>query len=256
MSFLFSTFQSPAQAPVSPNAPANPQPQQSPTSVAQLSPRDRESLIRDVALELNRKGKESAHVGELDATLKECRDSLEAFERKERSLELGIRKHQTLMKRRDSRMQDLTKQIEGSQYPWDGLVYYVLECYDQGCGGDDDGASVVGGDDDQTVGINTLDNLSDQLDAMQSKHAADQRMLSEVQDMHKEVIVQIGQFRRKIKDLEDRQLDMVMKRDECEEFLKIAAWHLSKIDSVDKKASSTKATVAITEQKSFGFLGF
>ncbi|KAL7527330.1 hypothetical protein ACHAWF_002138 [Thalassiosira exigua] len=210
MSFLLSSIHSA----LSHYVPVEWQPFQS--SVAQLSTRDRASLVGDVAMGLDREGVEST-LEELDATLAECRASLESFERKERFLHVRLDRYRTLMGRREERMSDLRNRIGGAESNTSAI--------DDGAGRDDSGDDI--GDDvalarsGECIDVekNDLENLTDRLNEMQSKHSSDQTMFSEVEGMHKDIIVQISQFRYKIKYLEEKQQDTVAKRDECQEFL-------------------------------------
>lgn len=169
------------------------------SSVANLSSRDRESLVHDIALEINHEDVETT-LADIEATLTECRATLVSFEKKERFLGLRIDRYRTLIDKREHHMQDLAKKLEQSQHN--------KNVGDNSCLNDDD-----------DLENKNIDNLKDRIGALQSKHSSDQQSLQGVEKLHKDIIAQVEIYRRRINDLEEKQQDLMLKRDECQEFL-------------------------------------
>eukprot|EP00986_Skeletonema_menzelii_P011616 scaffold6055_cov150-Skeletonema_menzelii.AAC.2 len=67
---------------------------------------------------------------------------------------------------------------------------------------------------------NNQKNLTqEQIIQLTHKHQQDQTNLQNVETLHAEIIVQIETLKRRIIELEEKQQDIVKKRDECYEFL-------------------------------------
>lgn len=168
------------------------------SSVANLSSRDRETLAQDVALEINNEEVESS-LADLEGTLRESKASLEVFERKERFLGVRIDRYRVLMDKRVRSLMDKLHQTNRNN--------------------DDDLTSSYDEDDDDDLENKNSDNMREQLDTL----LTDQKSLSSVEELHKEIIMQIEVSRRNIHELEEKQDDIMKKRDECRDFLVVAA---------------------------------
>ena len=177
------------------------------SSVANLSTRDRESLVHDIALEIDHEDVESSLAG-LEVTLSECKTSLEAFEKKERFVGVRINRYRMLMDRREERMRELMDDRSQQQSSHSNNKT-------------DDSSSE--NEDDDDLENKNLHNLREQLDTLQAKHTIDQKRLQSVEELHKIFIVQIEILRRRINDLEEKQENIMVKRDECQDFLIAAA---------------------------------
>lgn len=166
--------------------------------MANLSSRDRETLAQDVALEINNEEVESS-LADLEGTLRESKASLEVFERKERFLGVRIDRYRVLMDKRVRSLMDKLHQTNRNN--------------------DDDLTSSYDEDDDDDLENKNSDNMREQLDTL----LTDQKSLSSVEELHKEIIMQIEVSRRNIHELEEKQDDIMKKRDECRDFLVVAA---------------------------------
>lgn len=151
--------------------------------------------MSDVAQEIDNEELETT-LSELEGSLAGCRTTLEAFEKKERFVGVRIGRYRTLMEKREVHICDLMKRIQQSQL----TIANKEEGYDD-------------------LENKSLDSLRDELASLQSKHTADQAALRSVEDLHKDILVQIEIFRRRIVDLEEKQQDILSKRDECRDFL-------------------------------------
>ena len=108
-----------------------------------------------------------------------------------------------LMTRREERMLDLTDKSSRS--------HHDDEDHD-----DDD-------DVDDDLENRNVQNLREQLNCLQATHVVDQKRLQGVEDLHKGLITQIEVLRRRVNELEEKQEDIMVKRDECQDFLVAAA---------------------------------
>ena len=171
------------------------------SSVANLSSRDRETLAQDVALEINNEEVESS-LADLEGTLRESKASLEVFERKERFLGVRIDRYRVLMDKREEHMRSLMDKLHQTNR-----------------NNDDDLTSSYDEHDDDDLENKNSDNMREQLDTL----LTDQKSLSSVEELHKEIIMQIEVSRRNIHELEEKQDDIMKKRDECRDFLVVAA---------------------------------
>lgn len=170
------------------------------SSVANLSSRDRESLAQDVALELDHEQVESS-LADLETTLAESKTSLEKFEKKERFLGLRLGRYRELMDRREDHMNNLMERMQQTN----------------------SNGELLSDNDEDDVENTNLDHLREQIETLEAKHAADQISLRSVEDCHKDIIVQIEELRRNIRDLEEKQESIGKQRDECRDFLVAAA---------------------------------
>ena len=59
----------------------------------------------------------------------------------------------------------------------------------------------------------------DQLNILQTKHAADEKSLQSVVELHKEIISEIESLRRRIATLKQKKDDILRSREQCNDFL-------------------------------------
>mmetsp|Transcript_7134 Transcript_7134/g.15461 ORF Transcript_7134/g.15461 Transcript_7134/m.15461 type:complete len:220 (+) Transcript_7134:39-698(+) len=201
MKFVFSSMHSVLYSPVSVTGQSASRIIESST-IANLSTHDRESLVQDIASEINHEEVESS-LADLDIILSQCKTSLEAFEKKERFVSLRIDRYRMLMTRREERMLELTDKSARSHHD------------------DEDDANHDHVDDD--LENRNVQNFREQLNSLQATHVVDQKRLQGVGDLHKGFIAQIEVLRRRVDDLEEKQEDIMVKRGECEDFLVAAA---------------------------------
>lgn len=177
-------------------------------SIANLSTRDRASLVQDVALEINHEDTQS-NLTKITMGLEEHRATLDGFERKKRFLGVRLDRYRMLMGKREDHIHELMDRIqqrEQSQANNDGALLYTTD----------------GSDDDDDLENKNMDNMKEQLDSLQFNHVEDQELLADVEQLHIECIALVETFRRKVNELEEKQQGLIAKRDECQEFLVIA----------------------------------
>jgi len=197
------------------------------SSIANLSSRDRESLIHDIATEINDQDVESSLV-HLEHTLDQCHVSLVEFEKKERFVGLRLERYKGLMWRREERMKELMEKIQqqnngGKQRSSSPSSFSSLHENDTRSFLNED-TNII--DDDETdLENNTVQTqpskkkLQQQLTTLQTKHAIDTQSLLGVEGLHKNLIVQIEVLRRRIRELETKQDDIARRKEECRDFL-------------------------------------
>lgn len=176
---------------------------------ANLSSRDRDALVQDVATQMNHEEVEST-LAELEVTLDECKKSLEEFERKLRFLGVRIDKYKSMMHQREGLMQNLMQQTTG----------------DNTSTNEDD------------LENKKLDNMKEQLDSLRKKHETEQKMLQDVVDLRLEIVAQMELSRRRISDLEGKRDDIQKKREECSDFMAAAAEHGNLVSLEDLEQNS------------------
>eukprot|EP00581_Thalassiosira_minuscula_P000895 CAMPEP_0183743894 /NCGR_PEP_ID=MMETSP0737-20130205/65452_1 /TAXON_ID=385413 /ORGANISM="Thalassiosira miniscula, Strain CCMP1093" /LENGTH=344 /DNA_ID=CAMNT_0025979523 /DNA_START=101 /DNA_END=1136 /DNA_ORIENTATION=+ len=167
------------------------------SSIANLSSRDRESLIHDIATEINDQDVESSLV-HLEHTLDQCHVSLVEFEKKERFVGLRLERYKGLMWRREERMAELMEKIQqqnngGKQRSSSPSSFSSLHENDTRSFLNED-TNII--DDDETdLENNTVQTqpskkkLQQQLTTLQTKHAIDTQSLLGVEELHKNLIV-------------------------------------------------------------------
>ena len=159
------------------------QPYQS--EVANLSTRDRDTLVNEID-EVNHEEVEGS-LAELEITLNECNSSLEQFDKKERFLGVRINSYRKLMRQRE----ELVATLQST-----------------------------------TNTNNETDELEskqrDQLNTLQAKHAADEKSLQSVIELHKEIISEIESLRRRIANLIEKRDQILKNREQCSDFLMVA----------------------------------
>lgn len=172
------------------------------SSVAALSSRDRNELVHDIATEVNHEEVESS-LAELEVTIAECTSSLEEFNTKERFIGTRIDSYRKLMKQREELMSTLMQQ--STTTPASNYNEEKNELLDD---------------------VESKESLSSatktQLDTLQTKHAADEKSLQEVIELHKYMISEIESLRRRIADLESKKESIEKQREECQDFLMAA----------------------------------
>mmetsp|Transcript_6969 Transcript_6969/g.15386 ORF Transcript_6969/g.15386 Transcript_6969/m.15386 type:complete len:238 (-) Transcript_6969:170-883(-) len=194
------------------------------SSIANLSSRDRESLIHDIATEINDQDVESSLV-HLEHTLDQCHVSLVEFEKKERFVGLRLERYKGLMWRREERMKELMEKIQqqnnGQQKQRSSSPSSFSSLHEN------DTRSFLNEDDNiindetdlENNALQTQTTLKQQLTTLQTKHAIDTQSLLGVEGLHKNLIVQIEVLRRRIRELETKQEDIARKKEECRDFL-------------------------------------
>ena len=176
------------------------QPYQS--EVANLSTRDRDTLVNEIANSVNHEEVEGS-LAELEITLAECNSSLEQFDKKERFLGVRINSYRKLLRQRE----ELTSQLQS------------------------------------TINTNNeTDELEskqrDQLNILQTKHAADEKNLQSVVELHKEIVSEIESLRRRIVVLIEKRDQILTSREQCNDFL-MAAEEYNHIVSLEDIEGST-----------------
>ena len=174
------------------------------SSVAALSSRDRNELVHDIATEVNHEEVESS-LAELEVTIAECTSSLEEFNTKERFIGTRIDSYRKLMKQREELMSTLMQKQSTTTTPASNCNEEKNELLD-----------------DVESKESLSDNTKTQLDTLQKKHAADEKSLQEVIELHKYMISEIERLRRRIADLESKKESIEKQREECEDFLMAA----------------------------------
>ena len=182
--------------------------QQLESSVAVMGSRDRDSLVHEIASQLDGDGELDCALAELDATLDECRVALAVYERKERFVGLRLERYTELMGRRGRRIDVMSSQQQKQQR--------------QAGGGDDDDDDAANDDLENNARQHVKEEL-DSLDALRSKHAADEEKLRRVRGVHKNLITQIEMLRRRVLILEGKRSNALARKEECREFLIAAA---------------------------------
>ena len=176
------------------------QPYQS--EVANLSTRDRDTSVNEIAHKINHEEIEGS-LAELEITLAECNSSLEQFDKKERFLGVRINSYRKLMAQRENLMATFQSTTNTN---------------------------------------NETDELEskrmDQLNTFQAKHAADEKSLQSVVELHKEIISEIESLRRRIIDLEQKRNQILKNREQCNDFL-MASEEYNHVISLDDIEGST-----------------
>ena len=126
-------------------------------------------------------------LAELNVALDQCRTSLASFEKKERFLGIRIARYRQLMEQREHHIHELR-----------------LKCHNE--------------EDDDFENKNDLD-VEKHSSSLQSKHERDRESLRSVEGMHRDMIAETELLRRRIDDLEEKQQEILEKREECREFL-------------------------------------
>jgi chromosome segregation ATPase len=175
------------------------QPYQS--DVASLSTRDRDTLVNEIANEVNQV---EGSLAELEITLAECNSSLEQFDKKERFLGVRINSYRKLLRQRDELMATLQSTTNTNNNEMDELE----------------------------------SKQRDQLNILQTKHAADEKSLQSVVELHKEIISEIESLRRRIATLKQKKDDILRSREQCNDFL-MAAEEYNHVVSLEDIEGST-----------------
>jgi len=172
------------------------------TEVANLSTRDRDTLVNEIANSVNHEEVEGS-LAELEITLAECNSSLEQFDKKERFLGVRINSYRKLVRQRDELIATLQSTTNTN---------------------------------------NETDELEstqiDQLNTLQAKHAADEKSLQSVVELHKEIISEIESLRRRIANLIEKRDSILQSREQCNDFL-MAAEEYNHVVSLDDIEDST-----------------
>mmetsp|Transcript_11910 Transcript_11910/g.25122 ORF Transcript_11910/g.25122 Transcript_11910/m.25122 type:complete len:259 (-) Transcript_11910:270-1046(-) len=142
---------------------------------------------------------------ELNTTLEQCKISLKSFETKERFLWTRISRYRQLMKKREQYIFDLQSKCAASSIENSNAI------------SDDYDEENRNGDNDR------YDDLRKQVASLQEKHGHDRENLSSVEQIYKEILIELETLRRKIHDLEEKRTFISQKREECQEFLIAAA---------------------------------
>jgi len=156
------------------------------TEVANLSTRDRDTLVNEIANSVNHEEVEGS-LAELEITLAECNSSLEQFDKKERFLGVRINSYKKLMQQRETLMATLQSTTNTN---------------------------------DETDELES--KRRDQLNTLKAKHAADEKSLQSVVELHKEIISEIESLRRRIAALIEKRDDILKNREQCNDFLMAA----------------------------------
>lgn len=131
-------------------------------------------------------------ISQLDEALLHSKSNLETFAKREIFLSVRISKYRRLMEQREGHINNLFS-IHNS--------------------------NTLSGNED----LENTSNLKEQISSLQAKHQQDQSTLKSVEEIHKGIIVQMEVLRRRISDLEEKREDILIKREECQEFLLAAA---------------------------------
>jgi chromosome segregation ATPase len=131
-------------------------------------------------------------ISQLDEALLHSKSNLETFAKREIFLSVRISKYRRLMEQREGHIDNLFS-IHNS--------------------------NTLSGHED----LENTSNLKEQISSLQAKHQQDQSTLKSVEEIHKGIIVQMEVLRRRISDLEEKREDILIKREECQEFLLAAA---------------------------------
>jgi len=166
------------------------------TEVANLSTRDRDTLVNEIANSVNHEEVEGS-LSELEITLAECNSSLEQFDKKERFLGVRINSYKKLMQQRETLMATLQSTTNTN---------------------------------DETDELES--KRRDQLNTLRTKHAADEKSLQSVVELHKEIISEIESLRRRIADLIEKRDSILQSREQCNDFL-MAAEEYNHVVSLD-----------------------
>ena len=177
------------------------QPYQS--EVANLSTRDRDTLVNEIANEVNHEEVFNS-LAELEITLNECNSSLKQFDKKERFLGVRVNSYRKLMQQREDLMATLQSTTNTNNNETDELE----------------------------------SRQRDQLNILQTKHAADEKSLQSVVELHKEIISEIESLRRRIATLKQKKDDILRSREQCNDFL-MAAEEYNHVVSLEDIEGST-----------------
>ena len=178
---------------------------------------------------------------ELEQTLAACEVSLDQFEMKERFLYLRIERYRQMIRERElfittgivvqegERDEEIMKKKGSSDdNDDDGNIIIIAsgeeETNDEEKEMDAQEDNDLENNDTTTTTTTTNNNnqknlTQEQIIQLTHKHQQDQTNLQDVETLHAEIIVQIETLKRRIIELEEKQQDIVKKRDECYEFL-------------------------------------
>mmetsp|Transcript_13272 Transcript_13272/g.21782 ORF Transcript_13272/g.21782 Transcript_13272/m.21782 type:complete len:269 (-) Transcript_13272:43-849(-) len=178
---------------------------------------------------------------ELEQTLAACEVSLDQFEMKERFLYLRIERYRQMIRERElfittgivvqerERDEDIMKKKGSSDDNDDDDGNIIIIASGEEENNDEEKEMDAQEDNDlenNDTTTNTTNNNNNQKNLTQEqiiqlthKHQQDQTNLQDVETLHAEIIVQIETLKRRIIELEEKQQDIVKKRDECYEFL-------------------------------------
>eukprot|EP00970_Alexandrium_tamarense_P000261 scaffold31_cov198-Alexandrium_tamarense.AAC.2 len=131
-------------------------------------------------------------ISQLDEALLHSKSNLETFAKREIFLSVRISKYRRLMEQREGHINNLFSMHN---------------------------SNTLSGNED----LENTSNLKEQISSLQAKHQQDQSTLKSVEEIHKGIIVQMEVLRRRISDLEEKREDILIKREECQEFLLAAA---------------------------------
>ena len=167
-------------------------------------------------------------LADLDAAFAQCKASLETFDKKERFLGVRINRYRQLMERRARSICNLEDRLSC-------CIDQSIYSNSMGCLVEHEERMPLERENkkyESAMNFNgDLENKNDrnhwrkQLQSLQIKHEQDRMSLKSVEEIHKEMIVQIETLRRRIDDLEEKREDILEKREECREFLIVAAEH-------------------------------
>lgn len=176
---------------------------------------------------------------ELEQTLAACEVSLDQFEMKERFLYMRIERYRQMIREREwfittgivvqerERDEEMMKKKGSSEDDDDGNIIIIAsgeeETNDEEKEMDAQEDNDLENNDTTTNTTNNNNNqknlTQEQIIQLTHKHQQDQTNLQNVETLHAEIIVQIETLKRRIIELEEKQQDIVKKRDECYEFL-------------------------------------
>jgi chromosome segregation ATPase len=206
-----------------------------------LSDRDRESLARDIAYNLNyipitsssqtqeQQQQQLPHdntdlvvdgnddkllettLQELEQTLDQCELSLNEFEKKERFLFVRIARYRKMIRDRECSITEIQEKRQQQEKKKNASRN----------NDDNDISSGESKSDPQQIDVENNDNntTEDKISQLILKHQQDQSKLQDVETIHADIIAQIETLKRRILDLEDKKQDILKKREECREFL-------------------------------------
>lgn len=146
-------------------------------------------------------------LADLNAVLLECRESLGVFDKKEKFVDLRLRRYRQLMLQGEDRIVQLEESMSSSQQGTSEIV--SLNDAEEGTT-----SIAASGRSDDNVELK-----QQRLQTMQTKHERNRSSLGDVELIQRDIIAHMEVLRRKIEVLENKREDMLEKRGECREFL-------------------------------------
>ena len=181
----------------------------------ELQQEEQQTTSTDLSVEDGNDDLETA-LEELETVLSACELSLQQFEKKERFLYVRIGRYREM--------------IEGQACYIEKLEQEQQEQQEQGDIKEEAAAAVSEDKDDEEDDKHEADMENDnnainnkeqeqKISEVKKKHTQDEQKLQEVEQIHASIITQIELLKRRIGELEDKKQDILLKREDCHQFL-------------------------------------